>query len=92
MMSEKYEEIFKKAIDTWGTHAQLLMMLEEMSELQKEILKNINRGKNNIPEIIDETADVEIMLEQLKYIYGIHQAVADHIPEKIEKIKARLKD
>ena len=82
--------LLNKCIDKWGKNAQLLMVLEEMSELQKEILKNINRGKENIDAIIDETADVEIMLEQLKYIYGIHKAVEDRIPLKLEKVKVRL--
>ena len=59
-------EILEQAIAKWGKQAQLLMVLEEMSELQKEILKNINRGKDNVAEIVDETADVEIMLTQLK--------------------------
>ena len=86
------EEIYKKAIKTWGKDAQLLVLLEEMSELSKEILKHVNRGKDNMDEIIDETADVEIMLEQLKYIFGIHQAVKDRIPVKLEKVSARLQD
>ncbi|MBO5997927.1 MAG: hypothetical protein J6P93_05320 [Alphaproteobacteria bacterium] len=89
-MEKVSEDILKKAIATWGKQAQLLMVLEEMSELQKEILKNINRGKNNVDEIIDETADVEIMLEQLKYIYDIQKQVEDRIPVKLEKVKARL--
>ena len=33
------EEILIKAINKWGKHAQLLMVLEEMSELQKEIFE-----------------------------------------------------
>ena len=66
------------------------MVLEEMSELQKAILKNLNRSIENQDELIDETADVEIMLTQLKMIYGIEQSVAAHIPDKINRIKARL--
>mgnify|MGYP004644231551 CR=1 FL=1 len=84
-------EILEQAIAKWGKQAQLLMVLEEMSELQKEILKNINRGKDNVAEIVDETADVEIMLTQLKYIYNITDAVEKRIPIKLEKVKARLK-
>ena len=84
------EEILIKAINKWGKHAQLLMVLEEMSELQKEILKHINRGKDNLDEIIDDTADVEIMLDQLKYIFGIHDHVKERIPVKLDKVKARL--
>ncbi len=89
-MRKVSQDILDKAIAKWGKHAQLLMVLEEMSELQKEILKNINRGKDNLDDIIDETADVEIMLDQLKYIYGIDEAVANRIPLKLEKVKARL--
>lgn len=84
------EEVCQKALERWGKEAQLLMVLEEMAELQKEILKNLNRNKDNLVEIIDETADVLIMLDQLQYIYGIEKAVIKHAPEKIEKIKARL--
>ena len=82
--------LLKKAIQVWGKNAQLLMVLEEMSELQKEILKHMNRGKNYSSEIIDETADVEIMLTQLKYIFDIEKAVENRIPQKLEKIRVRL--
>ncbi len=91
-MNKVSTNILKKAIAKWGNHAQLLMVLEEMSELQKEILKNINRQKDNVDAIIDEVADVEIMLEQLKYIYQIDEAVKQRIPVKLEKVKARLED
>lgn len=84
------KKLLKKAIDVWGKHAQLLTLLEEMSELQKEILKNINRGKENLNELIDEAADVEIMLEQLKYIFDVEQAVEERIPVKLEKVRRRL--
>ena len=67
--------VLKRALDTWGEEAQMLMVVEEMSELMKEVLKNINRKKNNLAEIIEETADVEIMLEQLKENYKIAEKV-----------------
>jgi len=83
-------DLMEKTINAWGAKAQTLMVLEEMAELQKEILKNINRDKDNITEIIDEVADVEIMLEQLKYIYKIEKQVAERIPVKLEKVAKRL--
>lgn len=86
------DELMQRAIDRWGKEAQLLMVLEEMSELQKEILKNINRGKDNVDSIIDETADVEIMLHQLKYIYNISEAVKQRIPIKLKKVEKRLEE
>ena len=84
--------VLKRALETWGEEAQMLMVVEEMSELMKEILKNINRKKNNIDEIIEETADVEIMLEQLKENYQIAEKVEAYKKDKIKVIEQRLND
>ena len=84
--------VLKRALETWGEEAQMLMVVEEMSELMKEILKNINRKKNNVDEIIEETADVEIMLEQLKENYQIADKVEAYKNEKIKLIAKRLDD
>lgn len=81
---------YERAVAVWGKDAQMLQVIEEMSELTKEILKNVNRKKDNIAELIEETADVEIMLEQLKCCYGIHRQVADYKAFKLLKIDARL--
>ena len=82
--------VLKRALETWGEQPQMLMVVEEMSELMKEILKNINRKKNNIDEIIEETADVEIMLEQLKENYQIVEKVEAYKKDKIKIIEQRL--
>jgi hypothetical protein len=84
--------VLKRALETWGEQAQMLMVVEEMSELMKEILKNINRKKNNIDAIIEETADVEIMLEQLKENYQIVEKVEAYKNDKIKIIEQRLND
>ena len=84
--------ICQRALDTWGEEAQMLMVIEEMSELTKEILKNINRKKNNVDAIIDETADVEIMLEQLKANYDIAERVEEYKQNKLKLIEQRLND
>lgn len=89
-LTNEEQKIIQKAIKTWGNQAQLLMVLEEMSELQKEILKNINRHQQNIEAIVDETADVLIMIEQLQQIYQIKEAVQARIPQKLKKIQNRL--
>ena len=91
-MTEKDRKILEKAIRVWGRTPQLLMVLEEMSELQKEILKNLNRGKNNIKELIEETVDVEITLAQMKMIYGIEEDVAKGFSKKLKEVENRLKD
>ena len=83
-------DIYNRALKTWDKNPQMLQVIEEMSELIKEILKNVNRGKDNISEIIEETADVEIMLEQLKCCYNIKQEVEDYKKQKLLKIAKRL--
>ncbi len=85
-------ELYKRALKDWGKEPQMMQVIEEMAELTKEILKNINRKKDNIAELIEETADVEIMLGQLKCCYGIEKNVADYKVAKMQKIAKRLDD
>lgn len=71
MLDEKYIKIINKIINKYGKEAQVLQTIEEMSELTKELLKNINRNKDNEKEITLEIADVLIMIMQLVEIYNI---------------------
>lgn len=71
MLDEKYIKIINKIINKYGKEAQVLQTVEEMSELTKELIKNINRGKDNESEITLEIADVLIMIMQLVEIYNI---------------------
>ncbi|MFV0626841.1 MAG: hypothetical protein ACK5N8_05790 [Alphaproteobacteria bacterium] len=84
------EKICQRALDTWGKTAQMSMVFEEMSELQIELLKNINRGKDNIEKIIDECADVNIMLRQVELCYNIKEEVQKRIEFKLNRLVGRL--
>lgn len=92
MIVEKVKETrtLEEAIHKYGNEAQIKMLLEEMSELQKEVCK-FWRGKDNLKEIADEVADVEIMLAQAKMIFGIEDAVAQHRAAKIRRLENRLR-
>lgn len=81
--------ILQRAIATFGEDAQMKMVLEEMSELQKEICKRW-RGKNNSAAIAEEVADVEIMLDQLKIMLGICEEVRDNRTLKLLRLQERL--
>lgn len=69
------------------------MAIEELAELQKAILKNrrYNTEKTR-NEVIDEIADVEIMLEQLKIIYSCHKEVETRVDFKINRQINRILD
>lgn len=86
------KEVLDKAICIYGTDKQLDMVVEEMSELTKEICKK-KRGKDNRVEIIEEIADVYIMLEQLKIICNISQKEIQNIAEvKVKRLNERLEN
>ena len=85
-------DTYAEAVRAYGKQSQLVMAMEEMSELTREILKNVNRGKDNVAAIVEETADVEIMLEQLKENYGIAERVAVYKAEKLKQIERRLNE
>ena len=81
------EKLYERALRVWGKEPQMLQVIEEMSELIKEILKNVNRKKDNVDAIIEETADVEIMLGQLKCCYDIADQVRKYKAEKLKTIE-----
>jgi hypothetical protein len=91
-MEVNQDELYHRTLRVWGKEPQMLQVIEEMSELTKEILKNVNRKKDNIKELIEETADVEIMLGQLKVCYDIEKQVEAYKAEKLKTIQQRLDD
>jgi len=65
------EYIYRKAIDTWGAMSQVDMAIEECSELIKSLIKRRRNPSNPVTtnNVLEEMADVAIMIEQLKVIY-----------------------
>ena len=86
---EDRKKIYQAALRKWGVDLQTMMAVEEMSELTKEICK-IKRGKMDLDALADEIADVTIMLEQLRMIYGLNDAVCDHMDAKILRLQSRV--
>jgi len=85
---EERIETYRDALTVWGLKAQTLMAIEEMAELTKAICK-MDRGGSK-EDLIDEIADVTIMLEQLRLFFGINQEVCDRMDQKIERLSKRL--
>lgn len=74
---QKEMALYEAAVEKFGKDAQILMAVEEMSELQKALLKYLrykDADGNILPgylkDIQSERADVEIMLNQLHVIFG----------------------
>lgn len=89
MTETREKAIYSAAIETWGKEAQVVMVMEEMSELQKELCKNL-RGRENIEAIAEEIADVKIMLGQMERLFSIGQLVDDYKAKKLGRLALRL--
>ncbi|HPW95916.1 MAG TPA: hypothetical protein PK557_02960 [Paludibacteraceae bacterium] len=77
--------IYDRIIANNGYVLQKIVAIEELSELQKELTKDL-RGNANDEHIAEEMADVEIMLEQLKIMYGNDEEVKRYKELKISRI------
>lgn len=98
-MKEFYKDIFEIA-NYYGYELQSNKLIEELSELIKAICKKkivvnkfstydeMEEANDNL---IEEIADVEIMLEQIKYLLCINQRYIEKIKmQKIERQKLRI--
>jgi NTP pyrophosphatase (non-canonical NTP hydrolase) len=88
-MSNK--ELYQRVCDKCGKDVQLTIVIEELSELAKEICK-YKRGHYNLESIAEELADVEIMCEQLRFIFGFDYRVEEWKKAKLERLNERINE
>ena len=88
-MNNEELKIIEKAVDTFGNLPQIFVSIEEMGELIQALSKNF-RGKDNIDNIAEEITDVEIMLNQLKYMFKVNDLCDQYKKEKLEKLNKRI--
>ena len=81
--------VYNKALSKWGEANQSVVAIEELSECQKEICKQL-RGTGNMENMAEEIADSIIMLEQLQMIFSIGNLVAQYMDAKIERLDSRI--
>ena len=91
MNARKEENILLQAIVEYGAEAQTDMMIEEMSELAKALLKHRRKeSKETLDNILEEIADVQIMLDQMKLIHDDGKATDKYRNVKLLRLAARL--
>ncbi len=94
-ITKEREIIYREAVSRWGMDAQVNMAIEEMAELISA-LQHYRREESwghhaTVEDIADEIADVEIMMEQLKFMFGIDSLHLDQIKEKkLSRVKELL--
>lgn len=83
------KQILQANIDYHGATMEVDVAIEEMSELTKELIKN-RRGRQNVRQIAEEIAHVEIMLHQVKMIFDCDDLVAEQWCLTMERIADEL--
>lgn len=66
-----FKKSVKTIIDYYGKEPQHRQLAEECAELAKEALKGIRCNYSNRDALIEELADVEIMIWQMKIAHNI---------------------
>lgn len=90
-MTRHDNEICRAALEAFGAEAQMVISIEEMSELTKELCKH-RRGRDNVEAIAEEIADVEIMLQQMVMLFDCSFTVDKFRRYKLERLAERIKE
>jgi NTP pyrophosphatase (non-canonical NTP hydrolase) len=83
-----YHELYEATLDKWGEAAQYDQAVEECAELIAT-LKHLRRGRVDEAAVIDELADVYLMVGQLSYMFG-EERFAAAVERKISRLREHL--
>jgi len=86
------DDIIRRTLRHYGDRHQIMKMAEEASELSAAILRYVSpdfTGKNPLPGMIEELADVEIMCKQMRLIFG-NQMVDEMVKQKLARLEKRI--
>lgn len=82
------DAIYRATLEKWGAEGQYDQAVEECAELIT-VLKHFRRGKADAAAVINELADVTLMVGQLSYMFG-EAEVQKAIGVKLEKLGGLL--
>lgn len=78
------EVIYRKIIDRYGAEHQMRKAVEEMGELTAALMQHLG-GRDNRDNVIEEIADVKIMIGQMEALFG-ELAVNAVVEYKLERM------
>lgn len=90
------KQIYANAIMAFGAVGQIDMLHEEVGELLSALNK-YKRGRATVEEVVTEIADVQIMCEQMAFIFGPEAVAAEkerklvRLQQRIDKFKSKTK-
>jgi len=89
-MDKHKEQVYRRAFNRFGKSSQVLMAIQEMAELTKDLTNQEMQRWDKVIDIPGEIADVEIMMEQLKLMHGLGGAVEMIKSKKIGRLERIL--
>lgn len=82
----------KEILEYYGGKHQVIVAMEELAELIQQLSKSV-RGSDNRTDIVEEIADVHIMLEQMRIFFNISTAeIYDVMRLKLERETERINE
>lgn len=86
---ENATRLYRRALDIWGPQLQIDVAIEECAELIV-VLQQYRRVRRTDIDVAEEIADVTIMCQQLRLIYG-PERVDRAVAAKLQRLEERLK-
>ena len=91
MFTQEQIEIMQRACGEYG-NGQIIVAIEELSELQKELTKALRMAFNK-DHTVEEMADALIMLYQMVYYFGItDKELKNAVDYKLKRLEYRLEN
>lgn len=90
-MTIKEMSVGRKAVNAFGTESQMIVAIEELSELTKEITKYL-RDKGDINHISEEMADVKIVIAQLELMLDNSSLISLWESKKLKRLEDLIND
>jgi len=81
-------EILERVVKHHGPTKQIHKAIQELAELTVELSKYLEGRKNKL-EVLAELADADIMVDQLRFIFGYEDAFVARA-QKMERLEERL--
>jgi hypothetical protein len=84
------DETFTEPLEHYGKFTQIVKCMEECGELIRALGKYLCEGRG-CENVVEELADVDIMLSQMRYIFG-HTEVDRVRTQKLARLKMRMEE
>ena len=78
------------ALEHFGVHSQIVKCMEECDELIQALARDLS-GEHNEENVAEELADVEIMLMQMRTVFG-RSSVYRARAQKLVRLKMRMEE